>query len=122
MISNGNPSASCKRYYHSSSSTSTKTYILKDIDTNNHVVPKGFFMTVSGHTSYGSATYFEMVLVRLNYTPYNGTNYRGLSVNEWGASGYITVGWDSGGIYVQGKLANVPLVMDVYATEPGWYK
>ena len=88
-----------------------KTYIHPDVNTSGSN-PKWIKIIINFHGSFGDATRVSEYLVRLNYTPYGGTEYRGLSYTliagmngaETGYSALSNVGatlsWDAGGIFI----------------------
>ena len=102
-----------------------KVYIHRDIVTTGDTPPKWIKLILSFYGSFGDATRVSEYLVRLNYTPYSGTNYRGLTpvliagLNGT-ATGYdtlsnigATLGWDASGIYIDNPSSWVNLIVDV---------
>lgn len=88
----------------------TKTYIHPDVATAGDR-PKWIKVVLSFHTSYADSTGISEYLLKLNYTPYEGTNYRGL-VSKLIAGLYTqeemdvmltfngSFGWDENGIFI----------------------
>ena len=103
----------------------TKVYIHRDIATAGDTPPKWIKLILSFHGSFGDATRISEYLVRLNYTPYSDTNYRGLTpvlvagLNST-TTGYdalsnvnATLGWDASGIYINNQSSWANLIVDV---------
>lgn len=74
-------------------------YITKDLDTHES---ESYWLIVisSTHTSYGSSTASQIDFLKLNYTPWNGTNYRGLTKYALGGNLENEYTWDTGGIKI----------------------
>jgi len=91
----------------------TATLIHKDVDTAS----KGFFflrICIWGNTSTGDNTHCAEVLLRMNFTPYNGQNYRDVTpvvikgiyrqndiTNTYLQTFGISFSWDSSGVKIQ---------------------
>lgn len=102
----------------------TWTYFHADVDTasNNIFVLK---LLISGNTSTAENTHSAEILLRLNFTPYQGTNYRGVKAevikaiyqnNDITSTYMQTFGvafdWDVNGIKI---YANYRITIDVYS-------
>lgn len=102
----------------------TWTYFHTDVDTasNNIFVLK---LLISGNTSTAENTHSGEILLRLNFTPYQGTNYRGVKAevikaiyqNNDITSTYmqtfgIAFDWDVNGIKI---YSNYRITIDVYS-------
>lgn len=92
----------------------SKSYIHKDVATSYSIKPKFIRLTVSIHESFGNAVSVSEYLLALNFTPYNNTDYRGVTpvllggihvvdgITNFDVLSYLgaTVGWDENGIYI----------------------
>lgn len=108
--------------------TNSKTYIHPDVNTEFITKEKWIKVILSTHESYGVSTSVSEYLVKLNLTPYDGNNYRGLVIKCIGglinsAEGDLlsyfssSIGWDEGGIFIQNNTQYnyfVAIVISMY--------
>ena len=110
-----------------------KTYIHPDIVTSGAKNAKWIKLFIGLHSSYGELTRVSEYLVRLNYSPYQNTDYRGLKVvYEKGVNANtngdynilqdlnISIDWDENGIYVNNTNNWAELLVTVMSVYNGF--